>query len=70
MNTGSMLKIEPSNIIMADHSGRPRGVRHELSSLARTLRSWVRIPLKGMYACVRLFYVCVVLCVGSGVGTG
>jgi hypothetical protein len=24
----------------------PRGLRHELSSLARTLASWVRIPLK------------------------
>jgi hypothetical protein len=24
----------------------PRGLRHELSSLARTLGSWVRIPLK------------------------
>jgi hypothetical protein len=39
----------------------PRGLRNEPSSLARTLRSWVRIPLKArMYACV--YCVCVVLC--------
>jgi hypothetical protein len=30
----------------ADHSGRPRGLTHELSSLARKLGSWVRIPLE------------------------
>jgi hypothetical protein len=41
----------------------PCGLRHELSSLARTLGSWVRIPLK---AWMRLFYVCVVICVGRG----
>jgi hypothetical protein len=70
MNTGSMLKTEPSNSTMADRSGRPRGLRHELSSLARTLGSWVRIPLKGMQVCVRLFCVCVVLRLGSGIVTG
>jgi hypothetical protein len=42
----------------------------ELSSLVRTLGSWVRIPLKVMDVCVRLFCVCVVLCVGSGLATG
>jgi hypothetical protein len=42
-----------------------RGLRHELSSLARILGSWVRIPLKSwMSVCV-----CVVLCVGSGLVT-
>jgi hypothetical protein len=31
----------------------PRGLRHKLSSLARTLASWVRIPLKTwMSVCV------------------
>jgi hypothetical protein len=49
----------------------PGGLRHELSSLARTLGSWVRIPLKawifGVY--MRLFCVCVVLCVGGGLAT-
>jgi hypothetical protein len=27
-------------------------------------------PTRGMDVCVRLFYVCVVLCVGSGLATG
>jgi hypothetical protein len=35
---------------------------------ARTLWSWVRIPLKA-WMCVRLLCVCVVLCVGSGLAT-
>jgi hypothetical protein len=40
----------------------PRGLAHELSSLARTLRSWVRIPLKAwmslcVYSVFVLFYV-------------
>jgi hypothetical protein len=43
--------------------------KHEPSSPARTLGSWVRIPLKGwMSVCV--YSVCVVLCVGSGLATG
>jgi hypothetical protein len=47
----------------------PRGLRHELSSLARTLGSWVRIPVEAwMSVCV--YSVCVVLCVGSGLATG
>jgi hypothetical protein len=47
----------------------PRGLRCELSSLARTLGSWVRIPLKAwMSLCV--YCVCVVLCVGSCLATG
>jgi hypothetical protein len=41
-------------------------LRHELSSLARTLESWVR----GIYVYVRLFCVCVILCVGSRLVTG
>jgi hypothetical protein len=51
----------------ADRSDR--GLKHELSSPAPTLRSWVRIPLEAwMYVC--LFCVCVVLCVDSGLATG
>jgi transposase InsO family protein len=47
----------------------PRGLRHELPLLARTLRSWVQIPLKAwMPVCV--YFVCVVLCVGRGLATG
>jgi hypothetical protein len=40
----------------------PRGLRHELSSLARTLGLWVRIPLKRMDVCVRLFCLCCPVC--------
>jgi hypothetical protein len=37
----------------------PRSVRHELASPARK-------PTRGMDVCMRLFLICVVLCVGSG----
>jgi hypothetical protein len=38
----------------------PRGLRHELSSLARALASWVRIPLKTwMSVCVYSVLFCV-----------
>jgi hypothetical protein len=47
---------------------RQRGLRHEPSSLARTLGLWVRIPLEA-WVYVGLFCVCVVLCVGSGLAT-
>jgi hypothetical protein len=55
--------------VFADHSGR--GLRHELSSFARMLGSWVRIPLKAWMSvhCVRLFCVSMVLCTGSGLAT-
>jgi hypothetical protein len=33
----------------------PRGLKHELSSLARTLESWARIPLRAWMS-VRLLY--------------
>jgi hypothetical protein len=33
----------------------PRGLRHELSSLARTPGSCVRIPHKGMNVCVYVY---------------
>jgi hypothetical protein len=51
-----------SKITVTDHeSGRsqwPRALRHELYSLARTLRSWVRIPLKArMSVCVYSVFV-------------
>jgi hypothetical protein len=42
----------------------PRSLRHELSLPARTLGSWVRIPLKAWMS------VCVVLCVGRGLERG
>jgi hypothetical protein len=46
----------------------PRGLRQEMSSPARKLRSWVRIPLKAcIFVCV--YCVCVVLC-SSGLAPG
>jgi hypothetical protein len=47
----------------------PRGLRHELSSLARTLGSGVRIPLKAWMS-VFVYSVYVVLCVGTGLAAG
>jgi hypothetical protein len=46
--------------------------KQELSSLARTLESWVRIPLRvWMFGvCMLLFCVCVHLCLGRGLATG
>jgi hypothetical protein len=44
----------------------PRGLGHELSSLALTLGSWVRIPFKAW-----MFVLCAfILCVGRGLATG
>jgi hypothetical protein len=50
----------------------PHSLRHELSSLAPTLGSWVRIPLRTWMfgVCMRLFCVCVVLCLGRGLAAG
>jgi hypothetical protein len=46
----------------------PHGLRHELSSPARKLGSWVRIPLEAWISlCV--YSVCAVLSVGSGLAT-
>jgi hypothetical protein len=46
----------------------PHVLRHELSSPARTLGSWVRIPLKAqMFVCV--YTGSVILCVDSGLVT-
>jgi hypothetical protein len=48
------------------------GLRHELSSLARTLGSWVRISSKAWMfgVCMRLLCVSVALCLGRGLATG
>jgi hypothetical protein len=69
LSTGTVL---PMYIYIYSQSQLPRGLKHERSSLARTLGSWVRIPLRAwMFGmCMRLFYVCVVLCVGSSLATG
>jgi hypothetical protein len=49
--------------IMTDHSRSewPRGLRHEPSSLARTLGSWVRIPLEAWMP-VYIYSVFVLFC--------
>jgi hypothetical protein len=46
-----------------------RRLRLEASSLAQMLGSWVSNPTWGMDVCVRLFFVSVVLCVGSGLAS-
>jgi hypothetical protein len=53
---------------LADHSGSVV-LRHEPSCPAQTLGSWVRIPLKSLMS-VCVYFVCVVLCLGSGFATG
>jgi hypothetical protein len=51
--SGRFFLYRPNSYI-GNHSGRPRGLRHELSSPARPLGSWVRIPLKTwLSVCVR-----------------
>jgi hypothetical protein len=47
-----------SDITYIVGSQRPRVLRHEMSSLARTLESWVRIPFKAwMSVCVYSVFV-------------
>jgi hypothetical protein len=50
----------------------PSGPRHVLSSFARKPGTRVRIPYKAWMfgVCMRLFCICVVLCLGSGLATG
>jgi hypothetical protein len=48
-------------VLLVCRSQWPHGLRHVLSSAARTLGSWVRIPLEA-WMCVRIFLCCVVLC--------
>jgi hypothetical protein len=56
------------NLRRAGHSSR---AVYELSSLARTLGSWVRIPLRAWIfgVCMCSFCVCVALCLGRGLAT-
>jgi hypothetical protein len=49
----------------------PHGLRHKLSSLARSNAGIVGSnPTQGMDVCVCVYSVCVVLCVGSGLAMG
>jgi hypothetical protein len=77
--TALISNISPTDLTVPPGFGNPipnlrqsqwsRGLRHEPSSPARTLRSWVRIPFEaGMSLCV--YSVCVVLCGSSGLATG
>jgi hypothetical protein len=47
-----------------------QGLRHQLSSPAETLESWVPIPTRGMDICEPIFCVCVVPCTGRGLASG
>jgi hypothetical protein len=49
------------DIIRERRSQWPRGLWHELLSLARTLGSWVRVPLKGRMS-VYVYLVFVAMC--------
>jgi hypothetical protein len=60
-NTARCLPIHPSWISVASRSQWPLGLRHELSSPAATLGSWVRIPLRHGCLCVCSVCVCVKL---------
>jgi hypothetical protein len=46
------------SICFSCRSQWPRGLRHELSSLSRTLRSWVRILLKVWISVLCAFILC------------
>jgi hypothetical protein len=47
----------------------PRGLRHDMFSFARTLGSWVRIPVE-VWVFVYVYSVFESSCVCSGLGTG
>jgi hypothetical protein len=64
------MHIKVKGIPVLGGSQWPRGLRHELSSLAGTLGSWVRLPLKVWMFALCAFILCVVLCVGRGLATG
>jgi hypothetical protein len=70
MKADTSTLIFSCSIIRFRRSQWPRRLRHELSSLARILRS--EFESHSRHAClfVRLFCVCVVLCVGSDLETG
>jgi hypothetical protein len=74
--TSSLYRMQLGNvwlyIYLDSRSQWPRCLRHELPSLALTLGSWVRIPLKAWMFCVCMcsFCVCVILCLGRSLATG
>jgi hypothetical protein len=65
----SQLYYEVTNQIPTADLKRTYGLTHEMSSPARSLGSWVQIPLEArMYVCV--LSVVVLSCEGSGLATG
>jgi hypothetical protein len=67
--TDSNIRIFNLAIRWGGRSQWQRDLRHEPSSPFRTLGYWVRIPLEAwMSVCV--YFVCVVLCVVSGLAKG
>jgi hypothetical protein len=63
------IKIRTDIYIYRCRSQPPRSLRHEPSSPARTLGSWVRIPLKAWMS-VYVYSVFILSCVGSGLVAG
>jgi hypothetical protein len=58
VNLSTKITHSDSEFYRTCRSQWPRGLSHELSSLARTLGSWVRIPLKAwMSVCVYSVFV-------------
>jgi hypothetical protein len=63
--TGAFNSSDDKAVVYYGADQWPRGLRHELSSPAQTLGSWVRIPLETwMSLCI--YSVCAVPCAGSG----
>jgi hypothetical protein len=57
------------HVYTSSRSRWSRGLRHKLPSLSKAEIVGSN-PIQGMDVCVRLFCVCVVVCVGSGLATG
>jgi hypothetical protein len=64
LSTGRSLPLQKFlKLQIKSRSQFSRGLRHELSSLARTLGSWVRIPLKAwMSVCAFILCLCCPVC--------
>jgi hypothetical protein len=57
-NRDSVYGVFLTSMLKYCRSEWPRGIRHEMSSLARTLGSWILIPLKAwMFVCVYSVFV-------------
>jgi hypothetical protein len=66
-----MQEIQDCDVCLNSQCSRsqwPRGLKHEISSPARMLGSWVRIPLKA-WMFVGISSVYLLSCVGSGLAT-